>query len=60
MGVGVVELRLIVLHDLLQVRLCESRSDRELEVPYKYYVVWLTRALYFKASPGSRSRGAEA
>ena len=29
-GVGVVELRLIVLHDLLQVRLCESRSDREL------------------------------
>jgi len=49
--------------DLLQVRLCESRSDRELEVPYKpVYTTsygFQTRGLYSKASPGSRSRGVE-
>jgi len=36
--------------DLLQVRLCESRSDRELEVPYKP-VVYLV--VVFKLEPST-------
>ena len=57
MGVGVVELRLTFCRfdlDLIANSRCLTSS--------MYYVVWVfqTRALYSKASPGSRSRGAEA